>query len=363
MLLFGFFSLVLVMVYWINRAVVLFDQLIANGQSAVVFLEFTALSLPNIIRLVLPMAAFAASVYVANRLASESELVIVQATGFGPFRVLKPVLTYGLIVGLIVAFLANFLVPASLSQLSVRTSEISDNLTARLLQEGTIIHPTKGVTFYIREISAEGELLDVFLFDGRSAKAHTTYNAKSALLVREDDGPKLIMFNGIAQNLDLETNQLSLIEFSDFVFNVASFSPTTNASRRNLRHLTTPELLNPTAEVLEETRTSRAVLLQEGHSRIAQSLLTVVAAIVGFSALLIGNYSRFGLWRQIAFAVFLIIVIKFTDNVFLDIARANEKLWVLAYASTALGVLIILGTIWLAARPALFTRRGRAFAL
>ena len=36
MVLFGFFSLVLVMVYWINRAVVLFDQLIANGQSAIV---------------------------------------------------------------------------------------------------------------------------------------------------------------------------------------------------------------------------------------------------------------------------------------------------------------------------------------
>ena len=32
--LFGFFSLVLVAVYWINRAVGLFDQLIGDGQSA-----------------------------------------------------------------------------------------------------------------------------------------------------------------------------------------------------------------------------------------------------------------------------------------------------------------------------------------
>ncbi|MGI9390181.1 MAG: LPS export ABC transporter permease LptF, partial [Boseongicola sp.] len=35
--LFGFFALVLVLVYWVNRAVILFDQLIANGQSAAVF--------------------------------------------------------------------------------------------------------------------------------------------------------------------------------------------------------------------------------------------------------------------------------------------------------------------------------------
>ena len=85
-MLFGFFALVLVLVYWVNRAVVLFDQLIANGQSAAVFLEFTALSLPNVIRIVLPIAAFAGTVYATNRLMSESELVVVQATGFSVRR-------------------------------------------------------------------------------------------------------------------------------------------------------------------------------------------------------------------------------------------------------------------------------------
>ena len=56
MVLFGFFALVLVLVYWVNRAVTLFDQLIADGQSAPVFLEFSALSLPNVIAFVLPIA-------------------------------------------------------------------------------------------------------------------------------------------------------------------------------------------------------------------------------------------------------------------------------------------------------------------
>ena len=43
--LFGFFGLVLVLVYWINQAVILFDQLIADGQTALVFLELPALTL------------------------------------------------------------------------------------------------------------------------------------------------------------------------------------------------------------------------------------------------------------------------------------------------------------------------------
>jgi lipopolysaccharide export system permease protein len=74
LMLFGFFALVLVSVYWVNRAVSVFDRLIGDGQSALVFLELTLLTLPNVIRLVLPVAAFAAAAYVTNRLSTESEL-------------------------------------------------------------------------------------------------------------------------------------------------------------------------------------------------------------------------------------------------------------------------------------------------
>ena len=77
MMLFGFFSLVLVMVYWVNRAVLLFNHLIGDGQSVGIFLELTMLSLPNVIKIMLPLSAFAAAVYVTNRLSSESELVVI----------------------------------------------------------------------------------------------------------------------------------------------------------------------------------------------------------------------------------------------------------------------------------------------
>ena len=60
---FGFFALVLVSIYWINRAVQLFEQLIQDGQTALVVLEFTALTLPLVISVVLPVAAFAAAAF------------------------------------------------------------------------------------------------------------------------------------------------------------------------------------------------------------------------------------------------------------------------------------------------------------
>ena len=87
LLLFGFFSLVLVSVYWINRAISLFDQLLGDGQTALVFLEFTLLALPYVIMSVLPISAFVAAVYVTNRLSSDSEIVVLQTVGASTARI------------------------------------------------------------------------------------------------------------------------------------------------------------------------------------------------------------------------------------------------------------------------------------
>ncbi|WP_347856430.1 LptF/LptG family permease, partial [Planktomarina temperata] len=88
---FGFFALVLVLIYWINRAVSLFDRLIADGQSALVFLEFTSLTLPWMIFVIAPIAGFAAVIYVIHRLATDRELVVVQSAGLSVAQIAKPV--------------------------------------------------------------------------------------------------------------------------------------------------------------------------------------------------------------------------------------------------------------------------------
>jgi len=222
LVLFGFFSLVLVSVYWINRAVILFDRLIADGQPASVFVEFTALSLPNVIRMVLPMSAFAASVYVTNRLSSESELVVMQATGYSPWRLARPVIIFGLLVGAFMMALTQYLVPSSLEQYRFRENQISGSLSAQLLREGEFMNPSEGVTFYIREITPEGVLKDVFLSDGRAEDRTTTYTSIDGFLVNEPTGPKLVMVNGIAQTLRHDDRTLTRTNFRDFSYNISN---------------------------------------------------------------------------------------------------------------------------------------------
>ncbi|WP_435231725.1 LPS export ABC transporter permease LptF [Pseudopelagicola sp. nBUS_20] len=348
---FGFFALVLVSVYWVNRAVVLFDQLIASGQTASVFLELTILSLPNLIRLVLPMAVFAATIYVINRLNSESELTVMQATGISPWRLARPVFYFGMLVALMMTALTHFLVPASLVQLSERKKEITENVTARLLTEGTFLHPASGITFYIREITPAGVLKDVFLSDKRSKSKTTSYTAAEAFLVQDETGAKLVMLDGLAQTLDNRDNRLITTNFSDFSYDISALMEKDGSKKKEIKHLNTIPLMFKSHLVSEDTGIDRGRILYEAHGRVSQAFTCIVFSLVGFSVLLLGGYSRFGVWRQIIIGFVLLIFLEMMKSAFVDPVRDDATLWPLVYVPALAGALLVTGMLCFAANP------------
>ena len=349
--LFGFFSLVLVLVYWINRAVGLFDQLIGDGQSALVFLEISLLTLPNVIRIVLPVSAFAATIYVTNRLTQDGELVVMQATGFSAFRLARPVVYFGLCVMAMILMLSHVIVPVSRTMMTERTAEIGANVTAKLLVDGQFMHPTDGITLYIRDITERGELMDVFLSDERAATTKTTYTARSALLVRSDSGPKLVMFDGMSQSIVSATGRLSVTHFGDFTYDLGGLISFTPREGRRIEELSTLELLIPTPALLVETKASVAQLLAEGHGRFSQAMLAPAAALIGFAALLLGAFSRFGLWRQILGAIVLLIVVQMVNNAATAGSVTDPRLWPIVYLAPLGGMAMAASMLWVAQRP------------
>jgi len=348
---FGFFALVLVAVYWVNRAVGLFDQLIGDGQTALVFVEFSLLTLPNVIRLVLPIAGFIAAVSVTNRLMQESELVVMQATGFSAFRLARPVLMFGAIVLAMMLVLLHVLVPASRSAMIQRQAEISENVTARYLTPGQFTHPAGGVTLYLREISVTGELLDLFLSDGRNPAESVTYTARRALFARGESGPKLIMFEGMAQTLTKADSRLSVTRFADFTFDLGSLLTGKARPDRQMGELATSDLLWPTPAILTEVGAPANVLWVEAQGRFAEPLTAMTVPVIGFAALLLGAFSRFGLWRQIGLAIGMLIVVQALTTLAANLALSHPLGWLLAYLPGAAGLAIGTGTLWWSQRP------------
>ncbi|WP_308917322.1 LptF/LptG family permease [Jannaschia sp. LMIT008] len=359
---FAFFASVLAAVYWVNRAIGLFDRLIAGGSNLRVFLEFTALGLPYVIYLTLPFAALIATLYGVNRLASDSELIVAQTTGLGPWRLARPVLVFGLAAGLAAAILGNALVPAARTVLAERGEALNRDVTARFLRAGEFLHPGTGVTVYVRYVTPEGELLGLFLQDRRGWRSNTTYTAARAYLLEGrpgSTGPRLVMLDGMAQTLDRASRNLITTTFADFAYDLAGLAGGDEVRRRDAREMGTRALLSASPALRGTTGRSAAELRYLGHARIAEPLLTAVLPLVALGFLLLGGYSRMGLWRQIGAAVLVAIILHLLANVGEKAAVEDGALW-MTYLAVLIGAALAAGLLWRGTASRAPFRRGRA---
>ena len=358
---FGFFSLILLFIYWINKAIALFDNLISDGQTFLVFLEFSILTIPPIIPIVAPLAAFAAAIFVTNRLKNDSELTIMQATGFSPLRLSRSIFLFGLVVTIILLIISHYLIPKSNNILLKRQNEVASSLNAKLLKVGSFIHPQNGVTFYIGGISTSGVIEDVFVLDERNKDREIIINSKSGYLITNNNNPILVLKNGIVQNYDFNSRNLSTIHFQDLSYDLTSWSVKERLSNAKLLFtyssfdlFKNPELIS----ILSDT--SPISVLEELHSRILAPFLASIAALIGFSALMTGDYSRFGASKQISVGVLMLILVKITEGYGNKLMLKSEGNWLPLYLPVLIGILIFSCMMFLASNQRLFSRSSRA---
>ncbi|NVO54247.1 LPS export ABC transporter permease LptF [Rhodobacteraceae bacterium B1Z28] len=358
LVLFGFFTLVLVGVFWITRSVSLFDRVISGGQSAMVFLEFTALTLPTLIRTVMPMAVFAAAVYATNRLSRESELTVMLATGSSPWRLARAVVLFGVITGLMMAVISVFLRPASVEQLETRQAEVAGDVTAQLLNEGEFLHPAEGVTVYIGRIDLDGTLHEVFVSDRRDAENAVSYSSATAYLVNNDTGIHLVMVDGVALRLNEQGRTLSSTLFQDASYDISELTSSGGMAQRSLEAIPTAELIGGRDAVAATEEFSQGQLVEELHQRFSWIAICIAVALAGYSTLMLGSFSRFGLWPQILGAFTILVLLEGVRGFVSPVVIDDPSLWFVLYLPAIMGVFISCLFLIVAGRP-LLRRRVR----
>src|SRR5258708_9333508 len=83
------FALVLVSltgVIWITQALRGIDLMTSQGQTIVTFLSVTSLVIPALVLIISPIALMIAIAHTLNKLATDSEIIVMNAAGFSPFR-------------------------------------------------------------------------------------------------------------------------------------------------------------------------------------------------------------------------------------------------------------------------------------
>jgi len=221
------FALVLVSltgVIWITQALRGIDLMTSQGQTVATFLGLTSLVIPALVLIIAPIALMIAISHTLNKLATDSEIIVMNAAGFSPFRLFRPFVHATIVVALLVAFIAAYLAPDGMRRIKQWDAEITADVLTNILQPGRFAQLDQNLTIRIRERQPGGMLLGIFIDDRRDPKERVSIVANHGTVVKNGDGSFLVLEDGNLQRFEVGKRDPALVAFGRYAFDMSKFS-------------------------------------------------------------------------------------------------------------------------------------------
>ncbi len=341
---FGLFALIFTGVVWLTQSLRVIDTVVNNGQSALVFLEFTALLLPTVLSMVMPVAAFAATIFAVNRLFMESEIVVMMAAGKSRLSLARPIALFGGIVMAAMLVITLYLMPTASREMKERLSDLQSDVASALIREGQFIHPTDGITVYVRETGRDGQMVGLFVQDDRDEGGRVTYTAQRAALVRTDAGPRLVMFDGAAQQVTAGDKDLSVLTFDKLVYDLDALIDKDRERRLKPSEHYIYDLISPNEATLGGRDPGKFVA--EGHEQLSAPLYALALPLIAIAALLGPGFRRRGYFARIVVSVVAASLVRILGVAAKSAVSGDAALWPLMYAPPVVGIAFALLILW-----------------
>lgn len=271
-------------IVWIALALRQLEVVTSQGQNAGTLLAMTTLALPNLLALIAPFALLIAVMHTLNRLNSDSELIVMTASGATVWIVARPLILLALIVTGAVAFVNHIGMPWSLRVLREYIVQVRTDLLTQVLQPGRFSSPEKGLTFHIRERAPNGDILGIIMHDTRSGKETMSYLAERGRIVKQDSDAYLVMSGGHVLSQDDLNEPPRIVAFDKYALDLDAFEQRTSEEfdlRPRERYFS--ELVNPEPDSRSFKR-NPGQFAAELHERFASPLYPLAFVMVALAA-------------------------------------------------------------------------------
>jgi len=289
-----------------------------------------------------------------NRMISDRELVIMRAAGQSQYALARPALIAALVTVMACYFLNLVLLPASYKGFREMQWNIRYGYSHVLLQEGTFNTVSKGVTVYVRDRSANGQLHGILVHDQRNPERPETWMAERGTLVKSEVGSRVVMFNGNRQDVDPRTHNLSILYFEKGSINLERDTGAGAIRYREPRERTISELFNIEKAPYVQPKDWGKFKI-EAHRRLAAPLSAVGYTLVGLAFLISGAFSRRSQSQQVFLAVSTVVILQIVTLALENAAARNLELVPMIYLVVGLP---ILAAGWVALRPPRMRRKS-----
>jgi lipopolysaccharide export system permease protein len=325
-------------VIWITQVLRELDLLTSKGQTVMVFLTVTGLSLPALITVIAPVALFIATLYALNRLNSDSELIVMSAAGMRPAGLLRPFLQLALIVSAALAVVTIWLMPASFQELRDLVTRIRADFVANVAREGQFTSLENGITFHYRERSGDA-LVGIFIQDRREKDKSIVYLAERGQTVEVGGHSYLVLEQGGVQRQESNSQAAAIVQFERYAVDLEAFAPSSGQVVYKPRERSTMQLLFPDKNE-EYYKAIEGRFRAELHDRLSAWLYPLAMALIAFAALGDARTTRQGRGLAIAMAVVAVGALRIAGFAASTAAVRSPAAAFLVYLVPLLGIVL-----------------------
>ncbi|WP_428247511.1 LPS export ABC transporter permease LptF [Ferrovibrio sp.] len=342
-----FASLTLVGVIWLTQSLRFIDRIVNNNLSIGSFFYLTMLVLPGVTAIILPIAAFCATLYAYNRLAGDSELVVLSGSGFSRLSLTRPVWILAGSLVLLLYAIGLFFGPLSARTLRTTQYEFRTALAGMVIMEGVFNTLSNNLTVYVRERDAEGEMRGILVHDSRDAQRPVTMMAERAMLVLTPQGPRLVMANGNRQQVEQGRRSLSILYFDNYSLDLSTYSKQDGEGWREPSERYLHELFWINEKDLDDVA-NRTKLMVEGHRRLTAPLYTPALMMIAIAGVIGGQFNRRGQGMRLLGTAAVAIVVQLAS---LGVAQAAMRQPLLIPLLYLAPIGFLAGALWLLREP------------
>lgn len=308
---------------WLTQSLRFIDYIVNKGLPVSSFLMLVGLMLPAFLSIILPIALFLATIFIYNKLSSDSEMVVLRAAGLSQWTLARPALMLAGVMTLLCYGLTLYVMPAAYGGFKSWQFEIR-NYSGIVLQDGVFNTPMPGITVFVRDRTGEGMLEGLLIHDSRDPARPVTIMADSGTLVNTPEGPRVILVDGNRQQVETERDRLQLLNFDKWTLDLSGDHQTPGDRWRDTRERHLLELFDPPANTSDRVR---RVFLAEAHQRLASPLYNLALTLVALAALFAGQFSRRGQIKLISTALLAGLLIQAGALGWQNLSAKIDGLW------------------------------------
>jgi len=230
------------LVFWLMQAVRLLDLIYQDGNTFVVYIQYTIFQLPKIISRISIIIFFITIFWTISNLEDSNEIKTISFFGIDPKILFFKLVKYSLLFVFTLIFFRALIVPYFNNKSKELLLAEGIGSFSSLIKKNNFNNPAVKTTIYIGEKNMIGELKEIILFQQNELGENKIIIAKEGIITKVKNEGYFITENGILQETDTNEN-VSQLNFDKITTDLKSFKKK-SADYYKIQELFFPELLN-----------------------------------------------------------------------------------------------------------------------